>query len=285
MGEMTHAEHPWWLGLAPAQAAVRCNGHTHRLRWEAGRVLALDHDDPSGERALAALGGERCACTDLLDTWQAHERDALVLALASRGPTDLLAAQDDEQQRAGAQVRRRRPTAAPAWRAGTGTVHVFGQRRAGVGATPTGGQSELALGALLTLGGGLPDRLVATVAAHWRRQLLAGADDVAGVRAQLSAALYGRVLASLRPWRGSDGGLDLRMVPEGAEPVARERDGAAQLELPFGWIGEVWARGLAIVWGRFCVSARSDDGLRWALATVGPDLGAPATITLQLPPA
>jgi len=45
----------------------------------------------------------------------------------------------------------------------------------------------------------------------------------------------------------------------------------------------VWAKGLAIVWQRFCVTATSTDGQLWDLATVAPDLGPPASLVVRLP--
>jgi hypothetical protein len=53
-------------------------------------------------------------------------------------------------------------------------------------------------------------------------------------------------------------------------------------DLPFAWLAEVWSKGLATVWGRFCLDAKSDDGRRWTLTTVGPDLGDSAPLTLEL---
>lgn len=62
------------------------------------------------------------------------------------------------------------------------------------------------------------------------------------------------------------------------------RDGLAA-ELPFGWLADVWVRGLTTCWGRFCLAATPQpaaDG--WLLGTVGPDLGPPRPITLGGPP-
>jgi len=278
---MTTRDRPWWVGLAPAQATVECGGQAHRLRWKDGALGVLDHRDPDGERALAALGGERCTCIELFDAWCSHARDPRVLTLASRGPSDLLAHQDADPRQPG-NPRKAGWHTAPGYAVGRRTVGRGGPAATAIGPGPPAGNSEQRLGDLLTLAGGLSDRLVATVAAHWRQQLRAGGGGP--VRAQLNAALYGRALASLQPWRESESDVHVIMVDEGEQVAAFEREGTAELRLPFGWICEVWARGLAVVWGRFCLSAHSDDGLRWELATVGPDLGPPAIVTLQLPP-
>jgi hypothetical protein len=225
----------WWLGLQAAQAPVTCGGKKHRLRWEAGELVALDHEDPEAERTLAALGGQRCACVDLLDAWAKHTADLSVLVLASRGPTDAFAA-------------------------------------------PQGRPSDEELPTLLGLGGGLPDRLVATVAATWAERL----DEAEPQLPRLQAALYGRAATSLRGWLGEPAA---RIKLSMGEPARLSRNARAiRAQLPFSWLVDVWAKGLATVWGRFCLAATSDDGLRWTLTTVGPDLGEARPLVIELPP-
>jgi hypothetical protein len=74
----------------PATAVVDCDGLRHRLRWEAGEVVAPDHGDPEGERALAVLGGKKLTCIEVLNAWAAHCRDPRVLSVLTRGPGDPL---------------------------------------------------------------------------------------------------------------------------------------------------------------------------------------------------
>jgi len=129
-------------------------------------------------------------------------------------------------------------------------------------------------------------RLTATVAAAWRERLRDGAApaDTAAAQAArpaLHSALYGRVVATLRAWTGQpDLRVTLTMIPEAAPPaLARDGDGIA-VELPFGWISDVWARGLGTCWDRFCLAAGpARDG--WELSTAGPDLGAPEPIMIS----
>ncbi|GEM_PF-4741728 len=83
---------PWWSGVPAAQARVECGGRRHVVRWQEGRLLAVDHEDADAERTLAALGGDRCACTDVLDAWERHADDLRVLVLARRGGADQLPA-------------------------------------------------------------------------------------------------------------------------------------------------------------------------------------------------
>jgi hypothetical protein len=221
----------WWAGLPAAQATVECGGELHRLRWEAGALGALDHGDVEGERTLAALGGERCACVEFLAAWERHAADEQVLVLARRGPADRIG--DDAH----------------------GAVFVHASPH---GHGPLVGPQDVDLKALLRLGGGLPDRLVATVVAAQAGEPLSP---------RLHAALYGRVLFALRGW------LDLPdFSPEfgvaDTPSLSRER-----VEVPVSWLTDVWARGLTTVLGRFCLAAETDDGRVFTLTTVGPDLG------------
>jgi hypothetical protein len=286
---------PWWLGLAPAQTTVHCAGRHHHIRWDAGQLSALDHEDPEGERALAALGGQRRPCIDLLDAWERHQDDARVLVLATRGPADQLAARDDDRYPhlgfALPQVRQR-PTLVRGRRA-RGVASMGPQAAAissagwtgsaGTGRISKAAQAESELIALLTLGGGLHDRLVATVAAAWRERLRQPDGAGARVRPQLQAALHGRVFDTIQRWLGGPAPqTQLRMIGEAEEPTLVAEDGVLRAQLPFAWLVDVWAKGIATIWGRFCLAATRQDAQTWRLLAVGPDLGPPAPITLQL---
>ncbi|HWH09528.1 MAG TPA: hypothetical protein VG165_00220 [Solirubrobacteraceae bacterium] len=308
----------WWAGLPAAEATVECGGATHRIRWEDGRLGAPDHDDAEGERALAALGGEPCACVDLLDAWARHEHDVRVLVIASRGPIDLLIADDRTPQPTrsglgrigaarsvggrGARLPRPKPGAgAIGWAASVsrgwvGPMSITSQavpvaRVSGGPIRPAFGGSapqttpDAELLGLLNLGGGLAERLQAGVIAAWAQRLAAADERCAAVRPQLAAALHGRASAALRGWLGqADLSLELEMVDAGQAPTVgwagRDRVRAA---LPFAWLETVWARGLATVMGRLCLTATSPDGHAWELSTVGPELGRPEPINLALP--
>jgi hypothetical protein len=308
---------PWWLGLDPAQATIACGEYAHRLRWEQGALRALDHDDPEGERALAALGGERCACVEVLDAWSRHAGDPRVLVLASRGPTDPLAAHAGWTAQLGTRPRVAAPAMAPPpapaprrqflrlpSRRGASAAAAQAAASASIAASapaapappaatvrglptlPLATQSESELVALLGLGGGVQDRLVATVADAWARRLETGGVDVpvSAARATLHASMQGRLAAVLRPWLGrADIELELELIEAGGTPILTERVGVVRAELPFAWLAEVWSRGLATVMGRFCLAASTEDGSAWRLTTVGPDLGAPAPVVIQRP--
>jgi hypothetical protein len=262
---------PWWAGLAPAENRLDCADQPHRLRWAAGELHAVDHTDLEGEQILSALAGQGFPCLDVLGLWARYAADLRVLVLASRGPADPLATWT--------------PPPSPPYRRGG-----LRRGRASYSVLSYGAPDEPDddLARLIGLGGLLPDRLAATVIAAWAERLRspAHADAVAAARPALHAALYGRAVTALRSWTGQrDLAVALTMIPEGQPPgLARDGDGIAA-ELPFGWLGDVWARGLTTCWGRFCLAAAPQPaGDGWLLSTVGPDLGPARPVTLGSPP-
>ena len=236
----------------------------------------------------------------MLDLWAQHAADLRVLILASRGPADPLA-----------------PWTAPPWSGRTGPWgrgRFAGRPRAvrkmsySVLSHNRPDDPGDGLPMLIGLGGLLPDRLAATVIAAWAGRLRGPADagaadagaadgraadagaadagELAAARPALHAALYGRAVTALRSWTGRrDLAVALTMIPEGQPPtLARDGDGIAA-ELPFGWLADVWARGLATCWGRFCLAASPQPaGDGWLLSTVGPELDPPRPVTLSSPP-
>jgi hypothetical protein len=283
---------PWWDGFSPAEVTVTCGGEQHRLRWDAGRLKTLDHDDPDGERTLAALGGESCTCVDVLDAWERHQDDLRVLVLARRGPGDELAASADQgiHQLAIAQPQALAgpPALSRPGRASVTSIRLTGPSTGGpayasLGGAPPSRTPEDELIELLGLGGGLQERLVAGVAAAWRARLDRRDRRLARARPQLHAALHGRVFAAMRSWLGgTDMEIELNMIGEDAQPTAVTDDGVIAVELPFGWLVDVWAKGLATVFGRFCLAAETSDGRSWTLTTIGADFGPPSLMSLQL---
>jgi hypothetical protein len=241
---------PWWTGIAPAQAHVECGGSTHTVRWEAGKLKAVDHGDLDDEATLAVLAGEPLACIELVRSWQRRRNDPRVLTLGSRGPTDLLVAADDRRSR---------------YAGGSGSRRV---------------ESELE--DLLRLEGGLPDRLQAHVAATWERRLRTGHAMLQQTRPQLQAALHGRLLVTLRTWLGNpDLAIELTMIEVGLRPSFARTDHGIDARLPFAWLTEVWTRGLATVFGRLCLTARPLADDRWTLLTLGPDLEQTTEIIIE----
>lgn len=281
----------WWAGLPAAQATISCGGQEHRLRWQAGELLALDHGDADAERTLAALGGQRCGCVDMLDAWHRHVGDLRVLVLASRGLTDQLSPQPGPARPGGAGFARLAGGLTPVrarrgWASYSASAASVAHLTAGRGPAlpaPATADPEDELIDLLQLGGCLPDRLAATIAAGWSPRL--SQPDEAARRAlpRLHAALYGRATAALRAWLGKPAlAVDLQMIDGRRQPGLSQREEGIRAELPFGWLVDVWAKGLAVTAGRFCL-ATTHSGGRWVLSTVRPDLLEPRPLTVELP--
>lgn len=269
----------WWLGIPPAHAAIECGGQEHRLRWELGELRALDHDDVDAERTLAALAGDRCACADVLDAWQRSTAEQRVLVLATRGPMEQLVIGSPWTIGAKGSA-----AASPAGMGGWSPYTPWGSGMPFVVDADGPMEPEQELIALLGLQGGLSDRLVASVAAAWAERL-EGPDGAGGdLPPQFQAALYGRVTAALRRWLGRAAlEVELQVVDATATPaVTAGGAGRVRVELPFGWLATVWAKGLATVMGRFCLAATTSDGSSWTLATVGPELGPIETMSLEI---
>ena len=270
----------WWTGLDGRGHDVRCRGAGHRIRWERGELVACDHGDPDDERTLAALGRRAVRL----------HRPARRLGAAHRRPAG---ARPQPARRLG---RRRAPLGwTLAEHGGRGDAAV---RPATFGAdlplpsVPRIGrfpiyprswdESEAELIALLGLGGGVAERLVATVAATWARRLRPGANVVPVAVPQLRSALHARLLATLRGWLGEPRlSLTLELVGEDDPRSLSRAGGRIRAELPFAWLAEVWARRPAIVDGRFCLAAETGDGDIWELTTVAPDLHTVQRATLS----
>jgi hypothetical protein len=87
----------WWSDLPPVELPLACGGDMHSVRWEGGTLTTPDHDDPEGEQTLTALGGERCACIDILTAWERHCDDLRVLILTSRHTGDRMSLNDQRR--------------------------------------------------------------------------------------------------------------------------------------------------------------------------------------------
>lgn len=296
----------WWTGIPPAQTTIQCRGESHRLRWADGELTALDHDDLKAERTLAALGGEPCTCAEIAEGWQRHRHDLLVLVLASRGPGDPLspadepataitavgyghsssavgwtsyaplplaaASEDDDEELSGAEVEEE-----------FGDEDDFAEEHEFDEEGESDEEGELLgddheLARLLRLGGGLPDRLVATVAAHWTARPSHSLSEAA----RLTAAVTGRATAALRGWLGDPAlAVDVHLINPGDAPELSRRDRRLVAELPTNWLGSVAGRGLAVVWSRFVLDAQLTSEGALELTAVDAALGQPETIVLS----
>src|SRR5579875_472247 len=236
---------PWWVGVGPAEATVPCGPNHHRLRWEDGRVTAVDHPDPAGEAVLAALGGEEPVCLTLVKRWEAHAADPGVLILASRHPGD-------------------------------GLVLDLSQDNLLAGPRLDPPAARRPLLELLALEAGLQRRLQLEVAVNLLDALAAepaspGADSM---RAILEAATVGRLVPAVRRWAGA-WDVEVRVAPAGVDDAGagdagagdagvgdagadgRSPQAAAVVSRPGGvavtvgwhWLTEVWGRYLTVVGG------------------------------------
>jgi hypothetical protein len=293
--------------LPPAQTGLSCGEQTHRLRWSEGRLIALDHPDAEGERVLAALGGDRSKCMDLVESWHAHGDDLEVLAIGPRSAADKLTLDPAAiaqlqgggiwrpaisasgggyaQLRAGAALpgllrARLMPHRAPPGAfvfTGTGMTASARLIRAGRGRTPGAPERDAErraeLLSVLALGSEFQFRLSATVAAAWAGGGSRGG-DAAARRPALVAALAGRVMPAVQAWLGAG--------PDLVDVVPHEGPGWGRLDLPgtgseprlsvalpVGWLASVWAAGLAVTAGHLIVAVTE---AAWPDATV---LGVP----------
>jgi hypothetical protein len=283
----------WWTGIAATEITVPCNGEDHRIVWERGRVIACDHGDVDDERTLATLGATPFECIELVAAWERRRHDLRALVVGPRsGADEIHVDPDDPTSGRGRSARGRRRT-------GGGSVTIGMVASSSAGGQPGGSRFSRAsdadeldvsdLIALVGLGAGFGERLVATVAAEWTKRLRDGGAEVAEALPRLHAALYGRVFAALRSWLGEPE-LSLELELTGAEhpPSLARVDGAVHAELPFAWLVDVWSRDLTTVQGRFCLGAQrhtSPDGEHWELETVSPDLRTAERIELRIHPA
>jgi hypothetical protein len=281
----------WWSALAPVVWPLTCADQDHEVRWGDGVIAAPAHPDIERERALSALGADPAPCVQIVDAWNRHTDDLDVLMLGSRGAGDRL----DES---------RPPSFGPAGHqgyasyrplSGSGVSHMAAYTSSMAVASAKGGWRgqgmprryldhedgpvpELPL--LLSLGSGLPHRLSATVIATWADRIEVGDERVAAATPALDAALYGRVRATLLPWLGAAATVQLTMQPPAAEPAIGCDSTGLRVALPFAWLRDVWANGLAVLLDRFCLHAQQTAPGVWTLATVDRDLTAPRVVTI-----
>jgi len=253
--------------------------------------LLPDHEDPVGERTLAALGGDRCECVEILGYWERHRDDLRLLVLASRGAGDPMVHVDEmflRRVRVGGtivdravrqnRVRRAVPRGPGGW-VSNAPISRFAPWPAAL----VGGGDQDELLAVLRLGGGLSDMLVATVLSTWTDRISAQDERVGPERAALIAALFGRVTMALRGWLNEpDLEVTLDMIGPDDPPEIVRRPGGIHVQLPFQWLIDVWARGVTVVFGRFATTLIDADDGRQLVLTVSPDLGDIRPVTISL---
>ena len=202
-------------GLAPAPGPGVLRGPGARTAVGGRELRLLATPTSTVEQILSALAGGAAACLGVLDAWAGHAEDLHVLVLASRGPADPVAVRPDEP---------RGPRAGPGDRPGAGRDAAPPRRR------HRGHGRQRAGGARIRRPAGRADQPGQPAAGpahrHGRRGLAGAAAGRGGARgrggrgrgpAALHAALYGRVVATLRAWTGRpDLQVALTMIPEAA---------------------------------------------------------------------
>jgi hypothetical protein len=282
--------------LPAAFARVDCTGERHAIRWEAGSLQALDHGDPEGERALAALGGTSCTCLDVLAAWSHQRENPAILTALSRGAHDPIRTQGLQPRpfpapppTPGLQnrvVNRATSGAAAGWVAVTGqNARMIGRAVTIGGAGPQTGagptfEEDVVL--LAGLGHHVPLRLVATVTAALLERL--DGPDGHSVRPVLEASLFGRATSALRAWLAlPDLGVELEVTAPEVDPrVHWGGVGPVELALPPRWVLDVWGRDLTVMGGRFTLALLESAGSRTTLMTVDSDLGLPRPLAVEL---
>jgi hypothetical protein len=228
---------PWWAAFPPVVAKVECDGK-HRLKWQDGSLVAVDHPDAESELVLAALGGDQPECVSLIRAWGEHSDNLDVLYLGPRSAKDELVW----------------PSQDPGWRGRRliGAGGAFSMRSSGgvfssktrygarwAGSPP--GHPDLdrqyELLKLFALGRDFQFRLVATVAA--------GAPEGPA----LTAALAGRLAPAVKSWLGIEPERvkTALHLGEGWGELEFAGSGALRAALPARWLAGVWAPGLAVI--------------------------------------
>jgi beta-galactosidase/beta-glucuronidase len=144
-----------------------------------------------------------------------------------------------------------------------------------------GEQDELIT--LMSLGGGLPERLLFTVARHWAEKLADEEVSDGPERNALSVALFGRVTLALRLWLG-DPSLkpEVVMIGPAETPSLIKVDHAIEVRLPFIWLVDIWSRGLAVILDRFAVELVEEDDRQLELLTVESEKFEPGRLVIEL---
>jgi len=247
---------PWWAALMPVSTTLGCDG-THRLRWEDGRLWAVDHPDAESEMVLAALGGDEPECLRKVSAWGQHSDNLDALAIGPRSADD-----DFRVSPAGLETERQRRLIISRLRPGPAPDRARDRR------------TELY--ELFSLGLPFTFRLMATVAASW-------ADRPQSARPALTAALSGRLAPAVSTWLRMDADrVDARIYEgSGWGELARTAD-LLHAALPLGWIAGVWAAGLAVVDRKLVVEVVSVTGSTAEVLAVSRPGAQPEPLTVVL---
>lgn len=237
---------PWWVCLPAVSTSVACRGEQHRIRWEAGALVAQDHDDPEAEGALHALGGRPPECLRLQARWAAYSGDVALVSLGRRpGEADLgLSPEAVAPLVAALEATASRP-ASPTRHSASNPVRLAADRR----------RADLL--ALLCLPVTFIDRLVLAAFAH-AATCWADDDFRSDHGLRLGAALTARASPALRRLGQRLGHpVEVRCTPAGPtepEAVRARHEGRSVVvtaNLSPWWLSTVWGAGISEVEGGF----------------------------------
>jgi len=271
-----------------AEGTVECGGQTHRIRWEAGELMAADHDDLDSELALSALGGTSVACLDVMTAWRRHAHDHCLLSALTRGSGDSVSSPIHHLP-GGSRPIRMRPSSrsgpnvamAAAGSVGWAAIGGRGGSTPPIPTGPASGAGEIEL--LAGLGGALPWRMAAAVTAALLDEQATSAAPPDSRRPALEASLFGRVRNTLANWRGdAQLDVDLHVIESGETPGVETWDEGLRVRLPLTWVADVWGRGVGIVAERFTLAVLEAEPDRCVLETIGDDLRSPRQVTVSL---
>lgn len=249
----------WWEGMAPLLVAGPEGAGTHRLLWRQGRLELADHPDPEAERAVVALGGERCPCLDVSDAWEDCHRTGAMLVAGRRHGSEVLVPPVEATRRLTDDLRHWRRSVALVTGGARAAGDVALLNRLAVLVEPVELRAARRLGFLLLLGldPRLSDRLQASVAATLAASGRSGA---------LAAATAARALPALRSIGWTGAAEDITLGPQPALDTDR-------VVLPPEWLPAVWGRGVAgAVPGHLVVDvvgAHADGSLDVIVAGIG----------------
>ena len=256
--------------LPTALARLDCLSQRHAIRWEAGALVAFDHDDPEGERALVALGGAKTPCIEVLSAWS-RQRDNADLRLAlSRGTLDPVPVRIEGPQPIRAPggmgprnvlLARRGRRARGQWIAQVGTARGSAAAMRGAGGPPIADPGRSTFEDDVVLLAGLGPEMTLGLGSTVTAMLLdrVDAQDGSVVRPALEASLFGRALIARRTWLAvPDLDVDLTVAGRGDAPsLVWDGVGPAQLMLPARLGGEGLGVGVSPWWPGVSASASS----------------------------
>jgi hypothetical protein len=263
----------WFDSLPSCEALLPCGQGRHIVRWEAGELRLLSHPDAEAELVLAALGGEKTRCVEVAQAWGRHTEDLSVLAIGPRGPADDIAVSWRDVDAAaqasqlGGQAGYLPPTGGPRRGPRPMATPPPAMARAQARFQQVMRDREEAarlrndMLSLLALGYGFQVRLIGQVAEAYSDR---PEEAMEKIRPRLVAAIAARLAPVAEEWLGIDPDQVVVALHHGpgwgsAELTGRGEQRRLRVSLPTGWLGRVWAAGLALT-GRYLIVAVARAG-------------------------